>query len=123
VASVVVGEKGRLILPVAIRSEAGIDIGEELIVRVVGRGQIMLEARSVVLERLRSRFTGGGTEELREARALERDLIERRAAAAPAAHENGDLAAGAARAEEILAALDARAPSPGPARRRRRDAG
>lgn len=51
-APVVVGAKGRLVLPVGVRRAARIDEGTELIARHVGDGQILLETRDAVRSRV-----------------------------------------------------------------------
>lgn len=51
-APVVLGAKGRLVLPVAVRRAARIDEGTELIARHVSDGQILLETRDAVRSRV-----------------------------------------------------------------------
>jgi bifunctional DNA-binding transcriptional regulator/antitoxin component of YhaV-PrlF toxin-antitoxin module len=64
-----VGEKGRVVLPAALRREAGVQVGDELVARVVGPHQILVETKEAVAARLRARFRdGGGTDDLRRAR-------------------------------------------------------
>ena len=105
-ASRVVGDKGRLILPVAVRTEAGVDIGDELIIRTVAPGQIMLETREVVIGRLRSRFANsGGTKELRNARQHDNRLDDRRSRP-PRSRRSEELEDDIRRAEQILSALE-----------------
>jgi AbrB family looped-hinge helix DNA binding protein len=50
-----VGPQGRLVVPVELRRELGIENGAELTIRSDGR-RLILEPRSEVLRRLRRRF-------------------------------------------------------------------
>lgn len=50
---VVIGRKGRVVVPAAIRHQLGIDEGSELMARVEGDG-IVLEPRSAALGRLQA---------------------------------------------------------------------
>lgn len=50
---VVVGRKGRVVVPAAIRHELGIDEGSELMARVEGEG-VVLEPRSAAVARLQA---------------------------------------------------------------------
>jgi AbrB family looped-hinge helix DNA binding protein len=49
------GPQGRLVVPVELRRELGLDEGSELAIRSDGR-RLILEPRSEVLRRLRRRF-------------------------------------------------------------------
>ncbi len=51
--SVVVGRKGRVVVPAAIRHQLGIDEGSELMARIEGDG-IVLEPRSAAIGRLQA---------------------------------------------------------------------
>jgi AbrB family looped-hinge helix DNA binding protein len=105
-----VGEKGRLNLPIAAREEAGIAVGDELIVRPVSDGQIMLETRAAIARRLRSRFAqGDGTAGLAQARAQDREL-ESRSHVDPDRGQRRDRDAEVRRADRILEALEAMPP-------------
>jgi bifunctional DNA-binding transcriptional regulator/antitoxin component of YhaV-PrlF toxin-antitoxin module len=104
-----VGEKGRVVLPAALRREAGVQVGDELVARTVGPHQILVETREAVAARLRARFReAGGTDDLRRARAADRAAEEltsvRRSGVSP---DTRDLAAEDHRATEILDALEA----------------
>jgi bifunctional DNA-binding transcriptional regulator/antitoxin component of YhaV-PrlF toxin-antitoxin module len=107
-----VGEKGRVVLPAALRREAGVEVGDELVARVVGPHQILVETREAVAARLRARFRdGGGTDDLRRARAADRAVEEltsvRRSVVS---RDVRDLAAEERRAVEILDALEVAGP-------------
>lgn len=108
-----VGDKGRVVLPAALRREAGVQVGDELIARAVGPHQILIETREAVAARLRARFRdAGGTDDLRQARAADRaveDLASARRSGA--SRDAADLAAEERRAAEILDALEASGPS------------
>lgn len=54
-----VGGKGRIVLPAALRAEAHIEEGSELIAYVEG-GRIMLETREDVKRRLRAQAAAAG---------------------------------------------------------------
>lgn len=102
-----VGEKGRVVLPAALRREAGVQVGDELIARAVGPHQILVEAREAVAARLRARFRdAGGTDDLRQARAADRAIEEPTSVRRSGVPRDGrDLAAEEHRAAEILDAL------------------
>lgn len=51
------GPQGRLVVPVELRRELGLDEGSELAIRTDGR-RLILEPRHEVLRRARSRFAG-----------------------------------------------------------------
>lgn len=99
-----VGEKGRLILPVAVREQAGIGVGDEVIARPLADGQIILETRTAIARRLRSRFAeGGGTGALAEAREQDRKLESRSQGRTNTGRR--DREAEVSRADRILEAL------------------
>jgi AbrB family looped-hinge helix DNA binding protein len=50
------GPQGRLVVPVELRRQLGLDEGSELAIRSDGR-RLILEPRSEVLRRLRGRFS------------------------------------------------------------------
>ena len=54
-ASIRLGPQGRLVIPVELRRELGLEAGSELAIRSDGR-RLILEPRSEVLRRVRSRF-------------------------------------------------------------------
>jgi bifunctional DNA-binding transcriptional regulator/antitoxin component of YhaV-PrlF toxin-antitoxin module len=104
-AQVIMGDKGRIVIPLSERSAAGVDIGDELIVRAVAEGQIMLETRAAVARRIKARFAGGdGTPGLRKSRAADAALDEQRRNR-KAARGGRDRDAERRRGEEILVAL------------------
>lgn len=103
--TVTIGEKGRLVLPIAVREQVGLAPGDELIVRPIGEGQVMLETRAAVVRRLRSRFAGGGgSAGLAEARAMDR-LIEARQDESRGADTPRNREAERRRGDQILEAL------------------
>lgn len=108
-----VGEKGRVVLPAALRREAGVQVGDELVAHTVGPHQILVETRKAVAARLRARFRGaGGTDDLRQARTADRaaeELTSVRRSEVP--RDARDLATEEQRATEILDALDVANPS------------
>lgn len=108
-----VGEKGRVVLPAALRREAGVQVGDELVARAVGPHQILVETKDAVAARLRARFReAGGTDDLRQARAADRaveELTSIRRSEVP--RDARDLAAEEHRAAEIFDALEAAGPS------------
>jgi AbrB family looped-hinge helix DNA binding protein len=53
--TVVLGESGRIVLPVAIRKEFGLEPGERLTV-IAEQGEIRILSRSMILERVRARI-------------------------------------------------------------------
>jgi len=108
-----VGEKSRVVLPAALRREAGVEVGDELVARAVGPHQILVETREAVAARLRARFRdAGGTDDLRRARTADRAVEEltsgRRSGAS---RDTRDLVAEEDRAVEILDALEVAGPS------------
>ncbi|MFC7480758.1 AbrB/MazE/SpoVT family DNA-binding domain-containing protein [Luedemannella flava] len=52
------GEKGRFVIPIAVRQAAGVGVGDELIARVLADGRIVLETRAAIAKRIRARFAG-----------------------------------------------------------------
>lgn len=55
IASVVVGKKGRVVIPASVRKEAGIGEGSELTVRLGDHGQVVLESKEAIKKRIRAR--------------------------------------------------------------------
>jgi bifunctional DNA-binding transcriptional regulator/antitoxin component of YhaV-PrlF toxin-antitoxin module len=110
-----VGEKGRVVLPAALRKEAGVQVGDELVARVVGPHQILVETKEAVAARLRARFRdAGGTDDLRRARAADRAIEELTSVRRSGTSQSGsNLAAEEHRAAEILDALAEAGPSAG----------
>lgn len=107
---VTIGDKGRVVIPVSVRRAAGVEVGDELIARAMADGQIVLETRAAIAQRIRARFAGGdGTEGLRSAREADLVLDEQRRAPRPPATQ-ADLASERRRADEILVALGAMPP-------------
>ena len=53
--SIVMGEKGRVVVPAPLRKALGIDVGTELVVRIEGN-RLVLETRPSALRRLKARF-------------------------------------------------------------------
>lgn len=53
--TVVVGQKGRVVLPAPLRQALGFDVGTELIARIED-GALVLETREMAWERLRAMF-------------------------------------------------------------------
>jgi AbrB family looped-hinge helix DNA binding protein len=66
------GPQGRLVVPVELRRELGLDEGSELAIRSDGR-RLILEPRTEVLRRLRRRFAGAGDVSLVDELAAQRD--------------------------------------------------
>jgi bifunctional DNA-binding transcriptional regulator/antitoxin component of YhaV-PrlF toxin-antitoxin module len=98
-------EKGRVVLPVDLRSACGFGVGARLVARVVGPGQVMIESREAVLERIWSGIPEEHTNEveaLAEDRSAEIALLAGRDAACATA---GDEAKTLARGEALLSAL------------------
>lgn len=54
-ASLVVGKKGRVVIPASVRKEAGISEGSELTVRLGDHGQVVLESKEAIKKRIRAR--------------------------------------------------------------------
>jgi AbrB family looped-hinge helix DNA binding protein len=72
--SVVVGPKGRVVIPADVRRQLGIEEGSELVALVEGDGVLLLP-RSAVKQRLRGLFAGANG-------SLADELIRERRAAA-----------------------------------------
>ncbi len=53
--NVVMGHKGRIVLPAPVRQALGLDVGTQLIARIEGES-VVLETRAAALERLQSMF-------------------------------------------------------------------
>jgi len=51
-----IGEQGRMVIPVELRKELGIEVGTELVATVEG-DRLILETPSAILARLQSQFT------------------------------------------------------------------
>lgn len=71
--AVTVGKHGRVVIPVSLRNELGLDVGTELVARV-DCGRLVLEPRDLVVERVRGRFrhlAGGVVDEFLAERKLE----------------------------------------------------
>jgi AbrB family looped-hinge helix DNA binding protein len=72
-----IGNKGRVVIPAALRERAHVAEGDELVARVMEHGRLMLETRESIKRRLRAQAAeakanrGGG--------AVERLLADRRA--------------------------------------------
>jgi AbrB family looped-hinge helix DNA binding protein len=100
---VVIGDKGRIVIPAAVRADAGVDIGDDLIARAASEGQIVLETRAVVVRRIRAQFADGeGTDGLRRSRATDLELEGARTVERAAER---DIAAEQRRGDEILREL------------------
>lgn len=56
---VTLGPQGRLVVPAALRRELGLEEGSPLAIRTEGR-RLILEPRTEVLRRVRSRYAKGG---------------------------------------------------------------
>ncbi len=67
-----VGPQGRVVIPAAIRQALGVEVGEELIMRVED-GRMVFERREDVVRRLRERFAG-----VAPGRSLSEELIAER---------------------------------------------
>ncbi len=104
-----VGAKGRVVLPAAARRAAHIEEGAELVARVVGEGQLLLETRDAVRARVWAAApqrtgldTSADVRALRdEDRKLEDRNAARRAAEFSARSETDSAAAGAALLAEL----------------------
>ncbi|HTW62426.1 MAG TPA: AbrB/MazE/SpoVT family DNA-binding domain-containing protein [Terracidiphilus sp.] len=53
--TVILGESGRIVLPVAIRKEFGLEAGERLTV-IADEGEIRIFSRKMILDRVRARI-------------------------------------------------------------------
>lgn len=67
-----VGPQGRVVIPAAVRQALGVEVGEELIMRV-DDGRMVLERREDVVRRLRERFA-----DVAPGRLLSEELISER---------------------------------------------
>jgi bifunctional DNA-binding transcriptional regulator/antitoxin component of YhaV-PrlF toxin-antitoxin module len=56
------GFRGRVTIPSALQEEAGIAVGDRLIVRVEGPGVVVIETPQAVKNRIQSAASGGGEE-------------------------------------------------------------
>lgn len=77
-----VKDKGRTVLPVALRDACGFETGVTLIARQIGPGQAIVETENSILERMWSRNVEDGTdgvEALRAMRAADNELLTTRA--------------------------------------------
>lgn len=54
-----VGKQGRVVLPAALRRQAGIDEGTELVARVSDGGQIVISTPESIKARIRARAAAG----------------------------------------------------------------
>ncbi len=80
-----VGPQGRVVIPAAVRQALGVEVGEELIMRVED-GRMVFERREDVVRRLKERFAG-----VASGRSLSEELIaERREEAAREAARTED---------------------------------
>lgn len=75
IASLVVGKKGRVVIPASIRKEAGIGEGSELTVRLGNHGQVVLESKEVIKKRIRARAADAA---LRPDSSVVDELLEER---------------------------------------------
>ena len=55
VEAVKLGKQGRLVIPVSLRHELGLELGDELVARAE-EGRLIFETRAAVVARLRDRF-------------------------------------------------------------------
>jgi len=98
-----VKDKGRTVLPAALRDACSFEVGATLIARPTGPGRAVVETEASVLERMWGRNTADeadGVEELKVARAADNELLERRATDLGEGDERSD-----ARAAALLAEL------------------
>lgn len=51
------GKQGRLVVPVSLRQELGLELGDELVARAEN-GRLIFEPKAAVVARLRARFKG-----------------------------------------------------------------
>lgn len=72
-----IGNKGRVVIPAALRERARMAEGDELVARVMEDGRLVLEARESIKARLRTQ--AGEAKENRRGSAVERLLDDRRA--------------------------------------------
>lgn len=101
--------KGRVVLPRALRTEAHVDAGDELVASVAGPGQVLLQTREAIREELWSANTAGSEhgnalEDVRDMREQDRE----RSDAADAARQDQiaiDEGDSAQRGDELLRTL------------------
>lgn len=72
-----IGNKGRVVIPAALREQAHVAEGDELVARVMEDGRLILETRESIKARLRAQ--AGEAKASRRASAVERLLADRRA--------------------------------------------
>lgn len=72
-----IGNKGRVVIPAALRERARMAEGDELVARVMEDGRLVLEARESIKARLRAQ--AGEAKANRRGSAVERLLDDRRA--------------------------------------------
>ncbi len=72
-----IGNKGRVVIPAALRERAHVAEGDELVARVMEDGRLMLETRGSVKARLRAQAAEAKAN--RRGSAVERLLADRRA--------------------------------------------
>ena len=93
--SIHVGPKNRVVLPLALRQAAGIEVGSELVGHVDAQGRLILETVTAARDRVWSgapTSEGDSTEDVRDAR-LEDQGIEASSAVRRAASTGSDQAA------------------------------
>lgn len=71
------GDKGRVVIPAALRAAAGLPKGADLVGRVDAEGRIVLETREAIKKRLRT--LAAATRSRRNGTVVERLLVDRRA--------------------------------------------
>lgn len=85
------GAKGRVVLPVAIRKQAHLDDGTDLVGYVIGSGRIVIETRDSIRERVWGAAPGtaglDATADVRQARTDDAAISDANAAARSAAPE------------------------------------
>lgn len=73
-----VGAKGRVVLPAALRRAADIEEGAELVARLVGRGQLLLETKDAVRARVwEAAPQSSGLDVTRDVREMRSEDVER----------------------------------------------
>ncbi|MFE6520504.1 AbrB/MazE/SpoVT family DNA-binding domain-containing protein [Streptomyces sp. NPDC057794] len=67
-----IGPRGRVTIPVAVQRDAGLTEGDEVIIRAVGPGVVVVETPQAVLDRIRAgmRADADSPDALTEVRAL-----------------------------------------------------
>lgn len=82
VSSLVVGQKGRVVVPVEVREKAGVHEGTELLARVNDEGQIVIDTPESVRRRIRRRAAAGASmpgsavDDLLQDRKTDRSLLD-----------------------------------------------